>query len=363
MKRHLLLAVGFVLSAQALSEGGAPKAGGKFENEAGPREMKMLKIIKARFTTPQLDKRPEAEVPLHYIGRDELDAATSPLLYRLGHSSILIKLGDEYVLTDPVFSERASPVQWAGPRRFHPVPLEPEALPDIKAVVISHDHYDHLDYGTIKRIESRVENFVVPRGVGDHLRRWGIEDTRIHELDWWQGLELGDLSLTATPAQHFSGRGMLDGNRTLWASWVIEGAGAKLFFSGDTGYFDGFRDIGERFGPFDITLIETGAYDQLWAAVHMLPEQSVQAHIDLRGKAMLPIHNSTFNLAFHPWYEPMERAAALAAERQVKLLTPIIGAPVDVLEPRQSPAWWRELNPQLVAVPADSEALSVKPAG
>ncbi|KZX60491.1 hydrolase [Halioglobus sp. HI00S01] len=362
--RLMLLVVAVIaMAAQATLESTAPRADGKFENEAGPREMAMWEIIKARFTTEQIDKRPKTEVPLQRLHRADLEAADGPMLYRLGHSSVLIKLGDQYVLTDPVFSKRASPVQWAGPRRFHPVPIDFQELPRIHAVVISHDHYDHLDKGSVKRLAAQVENFVVPVGVGAHLRRWGIDATRIHELNWWQSLELEGLTLTATPAQHFSGRGLTDGNKTLWASWVIEGASAKLFFSGDTGYFDGFREIGERLGPFDITMIETGAYNKLWASVHMLPEQGLQAHLDLRGKAMLPIHNSTFDLAFHPWYEPMERATALGEEHNVNVLTPVIGAPVSVLEPSPGHAWWRTGATQTETASIESVNMGAEPAG
>ncbi len=160
-------------------------------------------------------------------------------------------------------------MQWAGPKRFHPAPLSIEDLPQLRAVIISHDHYDHLDKGSIRRLRDKVDTFVTPLGIGEHLRNWGVEPERIVELDWWQDVELEGLTLTATPAQHFSGRGLHDRNRTLWASWVIQSSDHSLFFSGDTGYFDGFREIGERFGPFDVTMIETGAYNRAWRKVHM----------------------------------------------------------------------------------------------
>ena len=229
------------------------------------------------------------------------------------------------------------------------MPLAPEALPRITAVVISHNHYDHLDRGTVRRLAANVDYFVVPLGVGEHLRDWGVDRESIVELDWWDELELGDLTLAATPAQHFSGRSLTDRNKTLWASWVIQGGGAKLFFSGDSGYFDGFREIGEHYGPFDITMIENGAYNEAWRTVHMMPEESVQAHIDLRGRAMLPIHNSTFDLSIHAWHEPLERVSALARQRGVHLLTPVISAPVQVLSPQPTYAWWRSEQEQRVA--------------
>ena len=163
-------------------------------------------------------------------------------------------------------------------------------------------------------------------------------------------MQLGDLQLVATPAQHLSGRGLFDRNETLWASWVIMGAGARIFFSGDSGYFPGFRDIGERYGPFDVTLVENGAYNPAWPDIHMMPAESVQAHIDLNGRLMLPIHNSTFDLSLHPWYEPMERVSALAAESKIEVATPVIGAKLSVLNPSPTYAWWREIVQNHVSI-------------
>lgn len=293
------------------------------------------------------DKSPSKPIPLSPVDATVLAKQRGPVLYRLGHSSILLKLGKDLLLIDPVFSERASPSQRVGPRRFHPVPLAVDALPEITAVVISHNHYDHLDKGTVRQIAHKVRCFVVPLGVGAHLQEWGVEKASIVEMDWWEEFALGELTFVATPAQHFSGRQLTDRNKTLWASWVILGDGAKLFFSGDSGYFDGFKRIGERYGPFDLTMIENGAYNDAWRSVHMMPEESVQAHIDLGGRAMLPIHNSTFDLSTHAWFEPLDRVSALAAERGVQLVTPVIGAPVQVLAPQPTPAWWRDVAEEI----------------
>lgn len=210
-----------------------------------------VELIKAYFGTERVAPTPSAPLPLRWIPAAELQARTGDAtVYRLGHSSVLMRLDSEYVLTDPVFSERASPLRWLGPKRFHPLPFSLEELPRIKAVVISHDHYDHLDKASVLALADRVDRFIAPLKVGDHLRRWGIAEEKIVELGWWQSVSVGSLRFTATPAQHFSGRGLTDRDKTLWAGWVIESHEARVFFSGDSGYFDGFREIGERFGGF-----------------------------------------------------------------------------------------------------------------
>lgn len=284
---------------------------------------------------------PSTAIPVRRIDADELAAAPEGTLYRLGHSTLLLKLADGYWLTDPVFSERASPVQWAGPKRFHAPAIALQGLPPIAGVILSHDHYDHLDKASIRALAGKTERFITPLGVGDLLVRWGVPKGKVTQLDWWQSTRVGDLRFTATPAQHFSGRSPFQGNPTLWASWVIESPDLRVFFSGDTGYFPGFREIGERLGPFDLTLIECGAYDTQWEGVHMLPEQSVQAHLDLKGRWMLPIHNSTFDLAFHDWNAPMEAVAGIAEQRGVALSTPQIGQPVALRQPQPFERWWR----------------------
>lgn len=342
----------------AMDNPGAEQNGKVFVNSVGeynPSASNIIDMIKAQLTTKRIAPAPSEAIPLKSITRQQLESQPDGALYRLGHSSILLKLDGEFVLIDPVFSERASPVQWAGPKRFHPTPIDLAELPPIKTVIISHDHYDHLDKATIRQLKDKVEYFVMPLRVGEHLRNWGVAAGKIIELDWWQQFQAGTLSLTATPTQHFSGRGLTDRNKTLWASFVIESSQHKLFFSGDSGYFDGFKTIGDRYGPFDIAMVETGAYNTLWSEIHMLPEQSLQAFLDLRGKVMLPIHNSTFDLSLHDWYEPLEQIHLLAEQNQVQLLTPMMGEAVAIEQPDTSYAWWRtmmpeyEHNPQLLA--------------
>lgn len=324
---------------------GSTQDKGKFLNtEANynPSLGNIWDIITEKLTTKRLAAEPVGDIPLKLMSKAELESSEEDAIYRLGHSTILMRLNGEYVMTDPVFSDRASPVQWAGPKRFHPTPISIAALPNIKVVIISHDHYDHLDKAAIKQIAHKVDHFVTPLKVGNYLIDWGVDPAKVTQLDWWDELYIDGIKLVATPAQHFSGRGLFDRDETLWASWVIQSDKRNLYFSGDGGYFSGFKEIGEKYGPFDVTMIETGAYNDLWADIHMLPEHSMQAHLDLNGKAMLPIHNGTFDLSMHDWYEPFERITALAQQNNVNLLTPLFGDEVRLANPMSRNAWWRE---------------------
>jgi len=327
-------------------------AGGKFRNAAPrhkPGALKLLEVMWRFATGKPPDARPRQPVPVYAVMRSDLLAAPDLSLWRLGHSTLLLKINGQFWLTDPVFSERASPLPFMGPKRFHAPPITIDELPPITGVLLSHDHYDHLDYAAIQKLTPKVEHFITPLGVGDRLIEWGVPAAKVQQFDWWQGTTIGGLQLVATPAQHFSGRGLSDGNRTLWASWVLIAGDTRIFFSGDTGYFDGFQAIGERYGPFDLTLVETGAYNEDWPDIHMHPEQSLQAHIDLRGRYLMPIHNGTFDLALHPWTEPFERITALAAAAQVPLVAPLMGERLDVRAPALSRHWWRQASEQAAA--------------
>jgi L-ascorbate metabolism protein UlaG (beta-lactamase superfamily) len=289
---------------------------------------------------------PVDPVPVRPLNRAALDALDNGAnhIIRLGHSSHLLKLRGKWWLIDPVFGERVSPVSWAGPKRFHEPPLALQDVPPIEALVLSHDHYDHLDVPTIEALKDRVQKYFVPLGVGARLREWGVPADRIEEFDWWQERKWGDVVLTAAPAQHFSGRTLWDRNRTLWASWLLRSGNERIFYSGDTGDGPGFREIGTRLGPIDIALMENGAYDSYWPTVHMTPEETVQAFQDLGARTLYLVHNSTFDLAFHGWRDPLERVASLAQQRGLDLATPEIGEILTLGNPRENRKWWEGLR-------------------
>jgi L-ascorbate metabolism protein UlaG (beta-lactamase superfamily) len=295
--------------------------------------------------------KPEGTVPVDPIPVRALDRAglealdtTANHVVRLGHSSHLLKLRGRYWLIDPVFGPRASPLSWAGPKRFHAPPLQAADLPPIEGLILSHDHYDHLDRPTIEDLIGRVQRYFVPLGVGARLKAMGVEADRIEEFDWWQESRMGDITLTAAPAQHFSGRTPFDRNSTLWASWSIESGRQKIFYSGDSGYFPGFREIGKRLGGFDLALMENGAYDDFWPSVHMAPEETVKAFEDLGAKVLYLVHNSTFDLAFHTWRDPLERVAAIAEKKGLQLATPEIGEVLTIGKRRVNKRWWQGLK-------------------
>ncbi|MCG2835367.1 MBL fold metallo-hydrolase [Photobacterium sp. WH77] len=321
---------------------------GTFHNDKHreqPGLMKTLGILTRYITEKRVDVSPSSAVPVQALSRRQLDALSTNAIHvvKLGHSSILLKVKSEYWLLDPVFSERASPFSFLGPKRFHPAPISIDALPPIDKVLISHNHYDHLDKAAIKQLAAKTSQFLVPLGVEGDLKDWGVDEAKILTFGWWQEHQSRDAMIAFTPTQHFSGRGLTDANQTLWGSWVIKTEDTSLYFSGDSGYFDGFKAIGHKYGPFDLTMIETGAYDKDWASVHMTPEESAQAHLDLQGNIMMPIHNGTFDLAFHAWYEPLERIRSVSKERGITLTTPVFGQPMALTQLPVTTAWWREI--------------------
>jgi L-ascorbate metabolism protein UlaG (beta-lactamase superfamily) len=264
----------------------------------------------------------------------------------LGHSTVLIEFGGYRVLTDPVWGPRASPSRLIGPKRFQPVPVEIRALPPIDLVIVSHDHYDHLDYPTIRELAKLEVPFVTSLGVGAHLEAWGIGANRIVELDWWETHTLPntELSVTAAPSQHFSGRGLHDRNATLWSSMVIRGPRHAVFFSGDTGLTTEYSTIRERLGPFDLVMLEVGAFHPAWGDIHLGPDHALEALRLLGGGTFLPVHWGTFALAVHDWDQPVESLLAAAPTMAGKLLMPRLGEPVEPTHDHQVTPWWREVD-------------------
>ena len=291
-----------------------------------------------RFRENADTRRPTQPIPVVSASREP--ATEGVHVSWFGHASCLVEVDGVRVLCDPVWSERCSPSRHLGPRRLHAVPVPLVGLGRIDVVLISHDHYDHLDMDTIRVLVDLTDAvFVLPLGVGAHLDAWGVPPSRVVECDWGEGYEVRGVRLTAVEAQHFSGRGLRrDG--TLWASWVIAGPGGRVFFSGDTGYFDGYSAIGAEHGPFDASLMAVGAYDPAWHDIHLDPEEAVAAAFELRGGLLLPIHWGTFVLAPHPWAEPVERLLVAAGGQDVPVAVPRVGDRVDVSAPPGLDPWW-----------------------
>lgn len=297
-------------------------------------------LILREFLGARGAARPAAPIPLSTPQAVDGPAGRLAVSW-FGHSTALIEIDGYRVLTDPVWGDRCSPSDVIGPGRMHPPPTPLDALPAVDAIVISHDHYDHLDIDTVLALaQTQWARFFVPLGVGAHLRAWGIPDERIVELDWNEHARVDELTLVCTPARHFSGR-FLNRNATLWASWVIAGPTHRAYFAGDTGYTRSFADVGDQHGPFDVTLMPVGAYNTAWPGIHMNPEEAVQAHRDVGGRLLVPIHWCTFRLAPHPWAEPIERLLAAAETSDVAVRVPKPGQRVEAGAPAGFDPWWR----------------------
>lgn len=270
----------------------------------------------------------------------------------LGHSTTLVEIDGAVVLTDPNWSERASPSRWVGPRRFHDPPLALSELPRVDAVLISHEHFDHLDMATIRAVASHGAAFHVGLGVGAHLARWGVSASQIHEHDWGERAKLpSGVELVSTPARHFNGRGVPGRIGALWTSWSIVGPRHRVYFSGDTGLTGSFREVAAREGPFDVALLEIGQFHEDWGDIHLGPHGAVEAMKMLGAKVLLPIHWSTFELAYHAWSEPAETLAREAPARGVAIVTPRLGEPVEPTADPVTRAWWREYPPMTPRCP------------
>ncbi len=264
----------------------------------------------------------------------------------LGHSTTLIELDGHTVLTDPMFSERASPSTLVGPKRFHPPPLPLEQLPHVDAVLISHDHYDHLDLRSVVALAERQVPIYVGLGVGAHLDAWGVPAAQIIELEWWEERTLpGGLRLVSTPARHFTGRRGVGNNRALWTSWTLVGPRHRVFFSGDTGLTEQFKQVKERLGPLDLALLEIGQWHPSWGSIHLGPRGALEAHAMLGATHLLPIHWATFELGLHAWNEPPETLVTEAGKQHVSVVAPMLGQPIEPLKGEKGSTWWRALPP------------------
>jgi L-ascorbate metabolism protein UlaG (beta-lactamase superfamily) len=272
-------------------------------------------------------KKPDFDLPVVHI--DSVNLETMKNIDRLiwfGHSAFLLQLDGKNILIDPMLGETPAPHPAIGTKRFSSeLPIAIEKLPKIDAILISHDHYDHLDYESIKVLKEKTEAFFVPLGVGAHLQSWGIDVTKIKEHNWWDETEFKGIKLAFTPSRHFSGRGLSDNSSTLWGSWVINGKTKNIYFSGDSGYGPHFKEIGEKYGPFDFAMMECGQYDEKWANIHMTPEETAQASIDVKTKVMMPIHWGSFALALHTWDDPVLRVTKKAKELELPITVPKIG--------------------------------------
>ena len=326
----------------------APFNDGSFANSEpqAATEISVGRVVEAFANHPRTS--PAGEIPVVAIEAQQLEGPpTSGLrMAWLGHAGVLIEIDGMRLLADPALSKRASPFSFAGPKRFHPSPINLPNLGGVDAVIITHNHYDHLDEATVRHLGKQGTRFYVPLANKAQLLAWDVPEKQITELDWWEEVTLGALRIIATPSRHYSNRGTFDYKKTLWSSWSIIGPRHRVFISGDSGYSEAFSEIGARLGPFDATVIKVGSYGpgDSWHDIHMTPEEAVQVHIDVKGGQMLPVHWGTFNLAYHPWDEPIIRTLASANQKNVTLITPKVGQFVPIPSETEFSKWWEDVE-------------------
>ncbi len=300
-----------------------------------------------KFFTEGNNKVPTAELPIKKLTKSYFkNKPATPRITWFGHSAAFVELECLNIFIDPMLGDVPAPHPFLGSKRFQKeLPISIDSLPKIDVVLISHDHYDHLDYGSIVQLNGKVGQFYVPLGIKAHLTSWGVAADKITEFDWWENINFKGVEFVSTPARHFSGRGVTNRNSTLWCSWVLKSENTSIFFSGDSGYGTHFKEIGDKYGPFDFTMMECGQYNEQWSQIHMTPEETIQASIDVKSNLMMPIHWGSFKLALHSWDDPIVRATAKANELNVKITTPIIGEGI-VLNQDNFPSstWWVSKN-------------------
>lgn len=303
---------------------------------------KAIKMLPEFFKNDP-SRAPDFDIPIVKIDSVDLTLPNQGTrLIWFGHSAFLLQIDGKNILLDPMLGEVPAPHPMLGKKRFSKeLPIEIEQLPSIDMILFSHDHYDHLDYGSVQKLMGKTEAYYVPLGLGSHLKAWGIHPEKIHEMDWWDELEVDGLKLAFAPSRHFSGRGLTNRFSTLWGSWVIHGKSDRIYFSGDGGYGPHFKDIGDRFGPFDFAMMECGQYNERWKEIHMMPEETAQAGLDIQAKVIMPIHWAAFSLAMHSWTDPIERVLKSAEGLKIPVYVPKIGSYINLdqnLETREE--WW-----------------------
>ena len=323
---------------------------GKFQNimdtNMDMNAKEMMELL-PEFLRGVPNSEPDFEVPIQHLDSAEIakvDSVTKVIWF--GHSAFLIHIDGKHILLDPMLGPVPAPHPWLGKKRYEKeLPIEIEQLPNIDAIIISHDHYDHLDYGSIQKLKAKTRQFFVPLGVGAHFREWGVSADQIQELNWWDEVNFEGTKLAFTPSRHFSGRGPTDRWSTMWGSWVIIGQKDKLYFSGDGGYGAHFKQIGDTYGPFDFAMMECGQYNKRWADIHMMPEETAQAAMDVRAKVFMPIHWASFTLALHSWTDPVVRVLKKSKEINQPIYVPMIGQEVDINTPfPEQTYWWEKPN-------------------
>jgi L-ascorbate metabolism protein UlaG (beta-lactamase superfamily) len=296
-----------------------------------------------QFFTDHNNKTPQQQLPYQKLAKSYFQGKhAQPRITWFGHSATLVEMQNLNIFIDPMLGDVPAPHPLLGSKRFqNELPIAIDSLPKIDVVLISHDHYDHLDYGSIVKLKNKVDQFFVPLGIKSHLVSWGVDDSKIKEFDWWESIHYKKVQFVSTPARHFSGRGITNRNSTLWCSWVLKSSTTNIFFSGDSGYGNHFKEIGNTYGPFDFAMMECGQYNEQWAQIHMMPEETIQASIDIQSKLTMPIHWGSFKLALHSWDDPIVRASKKANELNVNLTTPKVGESVVLNVNIPTDKWWQ----------------------
>jgi len=285
------------------------------------------------------ERLPTAPIPFIKTDLSKITSAETTIVW-FGHSSYFIRIDNKNFLIDPVFSGSAGPLSFMIKAFRGSNEYKAADMPAIDYLLLTHDHYDHLDYKTLGKLKNKIGHIYCSLGLASHLKYWGFDYNKINELDWWQTQKMDDnIELTAAPARHFSGRG-LKRNQTLWSSFILRSSEHNLYLGGDSGYDSHFKEIGNKYGPFDLAILEAGQYNTMWPLIHMMPEETVQAAVDLKAKALLPVHWGKFTLAMHAWNDPIKRVVEKAKELNMKVLTPKIGQALTLGSGFQSESWW-----------------------